>query len=61
VTDYHDMLEQLLRLRRSYPYRMGLLQGFVSSGRITQAEWEHMERQVVRRVREPKFDKGDQP
>lgn len=52
---FHDMLEQALKLRKHYPYRLGLLQGFVMCGKITQDEWERLYRQVVAKVKEPKL------
>ena len=52
---YRQMLEQLLAMRKHYPYRLGLLQGFRSCEKITQAEWERLYRQVVAKVKEPKL------
>lgn len=52
---YVNMLEQILKLKKHYPYRLGLLQGFVSCGKITQGEWERLYRQVVAKVKEPKL------
>jgi hypothetical protein len=53
--DYKQALEQLLAMRKQYPYRLGLLQGFVICGKITQDEWERLYRQVVAKVKEPKL------
>lgn len=47
-------LRDLLRLRQDRRYRMGLLQGAVSFGVITQREWERFVWQVNAGRKSPK-------
>jgi len=52
---HRNMLLQLLKLRRHYPYRQGVLQMACLADVITHDEWAYLNRQVVLKVKEPKL------
>lgn len=54
-SEYRTMLVKLLAMRKHYPYRLGLIQGFVCCGKITNEEFDKLQVQITAKVNEPKL------